>query len=367
MTCMNGNQDNLEGPAPLPGEPSPNQNWTPPQLSETPPQAAPAPLSVPPPPTPSFEPSNPSGVGAPPPPDIGIRTMASDLSSLKSSGGLEPKAKTFRPEDFSTEAIFQPKEDGSELGVNQRSGSHKSLYIILGVVGFVIVAGLVIYFFVWPLINPPVSTAPVVDNNPPVVTEPITPAAIIHKSFFTTPAALVVPMNLSNLNLAEVSSALNAAAIGISQGSLAEINLTVNSVSPESSDFLSTVFPQLDKAILASNFERDFTVFVYRDANGSWPGYIFKISDTGVMDRVATPFKAIVESSTDLGSLFLTDVGKQAGNFKDGLKVGESTARYVSFATTGASFNYGWFGNYLVVSTSFNGFKESLKVLGLSS
>src|SRR3989344_6998305 len=364
---MNGNQDNLQGPAPLPGEPSPNQNWTPQQPSQTPPPIPPTPPPAPSPSIPSFEPPKPSGVGAPPPPDIGIRTMASDLSSLKSSGGLEPKAKTFRPEDFSTEAVFKPSEGDSEQNMNQPSGSHKPLYIVFGIIGFVIIAGLVIYFFVWPLIKSPVSPAPVVDDNPPVVTEPITPAAIVHKSFFTTPAASVVPMNLSNLNLAEVSSALNAAAIGISQSSLAEINLTANSVVPESSDFLSTVFPQLDKTILASNFERDFTVFVYRDGNGSWPGYVFKISDTGVMDRVATPFKAIVESSTNLGDLFLTDVGKQAGDFKDGLKAGESTARYVSFATTGASFNYGWFGNYLIVSTSFNGFKESLKALGLSS
>lgn len=365
---MNGNQDNLEGPAQLPSEPSLNQNPTPSQPPQAAPFVPPTPIipsstSVPP-----FSASKSPSVGAPPPPDIGIRTMASDLSSLKSSGGLEPKAKTFRPEDFSTEAIFQPAEGGAESETSQTSASHKPLYIILGIVGFVIIASLVIYFFIWPLIKSPTNTTPTVDNNPPANNNPTTPGTLVHKSFFTASIASTISANLSNLNLTEISTALNAVAPGIGQSSLAEITLTVNNTVPESPDFLSTVFPQLDKTVVASNLEKDFTAFIYRDANGSWPGYVFKLSETGAVGSISEPIKTSIESSTSLSGLFLVNPGKQGpAGFKDGLKVGGSTARYVSFASTGASLNYGWFGNYLIISTSFNGFKESLKALGLSS
>jgi len=293
--------------------------------------------------------------------------MASDLDSLKSSGGMGATPKTFKPEDFSQEPVFEPTSSGEKPEEVPHTSGERKIYITLGIAGFVVLAGLVIYFFVWPLIFPTETTTSTnggpVDETPTGTT---TSEPIIHQSLFVTPAASVVPTNLNNLNMIEVNSGFNSAAIGMPLQAVSEVNLTVNNLTPDSSDLLATLFPQLNKIFLVDNFERDSTVYVYKDSNGSWPGYIFRLKSQIPPADVIAAMEA-VELSNTLGDLFLTPVGEQdAAGFKDGLQTGGNTARYLSYGTPGASLNYGWFNNYFVVSTSFNGFKEALKLLGSS-
>ena len=75
-----------------------------------------------------------------------------------------------------------------------------------------------------------------------------------------------------------------------------------------------------------------------------------------------------IEGSTSLGRLYLNPPGTQGeGGFSDGLvtlKNGDTIdTRYVPFSGEGASLNYGWIANYLVISTSFSGMKQALEML----
>ena len=239
----------------------------------------------------------------------------------------------------------------------------RSVFIILGVVGFVIVAGLVVYFFIMPLIFP-LEEAPIVET-PPVETPPVEVEVppLIHQSYFVSPAASTIAMNLNNLNLAEVDSALNASSTGMERETVREVTFTVSGNVPEAANFLSIAFPELNRDFLTASFERDFTTFLYRDVNGSWPGYIFRLKPNSSLEQVVSAVKSI-EVSQNIPELYLSDITPSSAGFKDGLKVGDTNARYLAMNAPGASFNYAWFNNHLVVGTSFNGFREALKLLG---
>ena len=112
---------------------------------------------------------------------------------------------------------------------------------------------------------------------------------------------------------------------------------------------------------LADHFSPDPTVFAYRDKNGIWPGYVFKLKP-GENWLFVKNDAAQLEGSSAIESFFIASPGnKIAGGFKDVLLGGEP-ARSVLF-TSGASFVYGWSGGYLIVSTSGDGFTEALKRL----
>jgi hypothetical protein len=69
-----------------------------------------------------------------------------------------------------------------------------------------------------------------------------------------------------------------------------------------------------------------------------------------------------IESTADLANFYLTDPGS-FGAFKDG-KLSTYPTRY-SVSTNKDAFNYGFFGNYLVLSSSYNGLKSAVANLGL--
>lgn len=396
---MNDNQDNLQGPASLPN----NNQYQPP----VPPIGVPSNPGVPPPPPPTspvmpnpispvapnapasqFSPITPnisstppnfsartsSAVPPPPAPDIGIRTMASDLSSLKSTGGLEAKPNTFKPADFANVPVFRPSGTASAPGTAATAvPAHRSrLSMIIAIsIAFIIVAGLVVYFFILPLISPaknntttPITATTPTEQAPPVASTPVVTPQLTHQTFFITAPTSTSAVNLTTLTLGEIQTAFTAILSGVQPKTLTEINLNLNNSPVDATAFMAVAFPELDQAVIGANFYKDMTTFVYKDANGSWPGYIFKLKDPASLANVSTAVKGI-ESSNNLPNLFLTSPGAVKVGFKDGLTVGTTKARYITYTATGASINYVWFNNYLVVSTSFNGFKEALRLLGL--
>ncbi len=325
---------------------------------------------------PNFSARTSSAVPPPPAPDIGIRTMASDLSSLKSTGGLEAKPATFQPADFANTPVFRPSKatpaSGAAVATEPAHRSRLSMIIAVSI-AFIIVAGLVIYFFILPLISPaknntppPTTTSTTTEQTPPAVSTPVATPQLTHQTFFITAPASTSAVNLTTLTLGEIQTTFTAALSGVQPKTLTEINLNLNNSPVDATAFMAVVFPELDQTVVGANFDKDMTTFVYKDANGSWPGYIFKLKDPASLANVSTAVKGI-ESSSNLQNLFLISPGAVKVGFKDGLTVGATKARYITYTANGASINYAWFNNYLVVSTSFNGFKEALKLLGLSS
>lgn len=233
----------------------------------------------------------------------------------------------------------------------------------------VILGGLLVYFFAWPLIfstnNAPASVtnnAPI-EQTPPVTSTPASTPQLTHQSFFINPASTST-VNLITLTLDEIRAAFIAAVAGVQPQTLTEINLNLNGSPVDATAFMVVAFPELDQAMIGANFDKDMTTYIYKDTKGSRPGYIFKLKDSADFAAVSVAIKGI-ESSANLPNLFLTPPGAPVGVFKDGITVGSSKARFLNYGSTGSSFNYAWFNNYLVIGTSFTGFKEALKLLGL--
>lgn len=300
------------------------------------------------------------GPPPPPPPQIDIRTMASDAESLKSTGGLGTEPKTFSPADLAKEPIFT-SEIASPAGTTRASGvSSKKMGLVAGAAAILVLVGAVGYFFIWPLLSN--KEAPqVTEVAPPAPLLPVnpTPPAPISQGFFIKPAAGIKEVNLSVLTLAELSSALKTkTGEPVAAGAVKEIILKVNGTSATSSALLNVLLPGTG---LESMLEPGVTSFIYYDAKGAWPGYAFKLK-SGTDPAFTATSTVKIEQSTNLAALYLTGPGTASKNgFKSGSVAGVNT-RYLSFSN-GASLNYGWFDNYLVISTSFDGFKKAVELL----
>ncbi|MEK9194409.1 MAG: hypothetical protein AAB884_01215, partial [Patescibacteria group bacterium] len=124
--------------------------------------------------------------------------------------------------------------------------------------------------------------------------------------------------------------------------------------------------PNYSFAAPGRDFEIDFTFFTYANNQGTWPGFVAKLNNTNLfgdinLAEVQKEISSHFEQSTSLTNLFLVDPGKP-GSWQSGNVSGVAN-RYLSFSQSGASLNYGWIGNVLVISASYDGFKEVVRRL----
>lgn len=367
---MNGNTP-PQGPAPFREEPPrPYSPPTPP----APPITPTAPPGMTPPPPPSYNPPSPQAVPPPPPPEVGVRTLASDVSQMRQSGGMQPQPKTFRPEDLGGAPVFKPREPAAPGGLPKKPAPTRMILIIGGAVAFLLIAAAVFYLFVRPILSPseevlPAETTPPAVETPPpaqspptVETPPAPPTlALTHKSLFNPAPQLTGTVAPEKLGLVDLTSAIqkvtsDAQAVG------AVKELVLASATLGSGEVFNVLLPDLDKNFSDANLEKDFTAFAYYDVNGVWPGYVFQLKSGSDLTAAKSGF-AGMEASKNLTNFYLVNPGTPAA-FKDGAPISGNTVRYLSYSKAGASFNYGWLGNYLVLSTSYSGFKEASKLLG---
>lgn len=377
---MNGDEK-LQGPAPLPDSNNLNQAANQRQAGSgapssggpsmpspahdlpQPPSSRYTPPPPPPPPPPRPAATAPGAPPSPPAPEIDIRTMASDAQSLKSTGGIGTEPKVFRPSDFATGG--QVQKPG--VGVIEHSRGAKKRIVAIVVAAAIVLGGVAaaVYFLILPLFAP--EPAPIVVAEPPVSEPGQTEAPVSseqavfeHQSFFVNPPDIVQTIQLPSVTQAQILAGLQAnLAEGAADGTVQEVAFTVEGNPLSSAGILDTLFAD---AGLSTLFENDFTAFVYYDENGAWPGYIFRLPEGSDATSVAAAVRTAIEGA-GLGSLYLADPGDpDAAGFRDGTVNGIAT-RYRPYSQPGASFNYGWDGNYLVLSTSFAGFKAAVGLL----
>ena len=284
--------------------------------------------------------------------------MASDRESLQRSGGLGTEPKTFSPADLSKEPVFNA-EITSPAGVVEKGAGGKKIGIAVGAIAILALAGAIGYFLVWPNFSDKEEPQVTKVTPPALLPAEPTPPAPTSQSFFTKSAASTKEVNLSVLTLAELSLALKTkSGESVATGTVKEVILKVNNTSATSSALLSVLVPGTG---LESMLESGATSFIYYDTKGAWPGYVFKLK-SGTNPAAAQTSTAKIEQSTSLAALYLASPGTvSTGGFKNG-SAGAIKTRYLSFAS-GASFNYGWVNNYLVISTSFDGFKKAVALL----
>lgn len=343
-----------------------------------------------------------------------IRTMNSDIQSLQETGGQTVKPYTPNPSTPSpssppsssqtlssekpAETVFQPPT--VEVGPPPPSGptpptteakkptlpnqSHKKGFLF-GLITLLAVIGLggIAYFYVYPNYilprlggtsemapptTPPIESPTVPPVEVPAAEPPIpqqeestsTPI-VVHNSLFKIAADVTQEISLNTINLENLKSALNLSTTSAStikelilknaEGEFLKFGQVMNLVLPDIfNDELNNLFE-----------ENDFTVFVYGDSRDNWLGFIGKIKNAADLET-AKQKVALLETSANLKNIFNQDPGT-GQDWKSGQTNNGVANRYIVFTQKGAALNYGWLNNYLIISASYDGFKEALKRL----
>lgn len=297
-------------------------------------------------------------------PEVNIRSLESDTSSLKSSGGISPSPRTIRleelgkgPTSFTPETISQLSggvESGGGVGRNFRG-----IFKILGSLVFVIGLGFVGYYIIYPLLFPAQSPIVPIVNTEPIINEI---ERVSHQSIFVTSPAYRADLILGNLSIQDVITTLQGeSANSIPSGSLKELSLSDAEGQLAFSKFISTMAPTINPNDVAVVVEDDFTGFLYYNDRGVWPGYVVKLRSGALVSDAESILSAL--EGSDIRSFYISEPGISEG-FKTGPYKG-SPIRYASFSTPGASFNYGIIGDYAIFSSSFDGIKAATEYLGL--
>lgn len=327
-----------------------------------------------------------SPLATPPAPSIDMRTMSSDVKSIEESGGGVPRpyvppppmpGSSPKPETPKEESFAPPGIATAEMPPTPPAsfptatgGTPKSKKTLFGVVVIVLlIAGFaaVGYYFVYPYLfaNAPVTPAPTPETplptppvNPPAPTsETPPPQGITHISFFKTAADTVQTPTLATLEPGGLGILFSTAAVP----TLTEVIFRGSDGNVLSfSQIVSMLAPTTFTADVTKSFEDDATFFTYANGKGTWLGIIAKAKPDAALGTLETNV-AKIEQSSEVNNFFLTNPGTP-GVWKDGTTSGV-TSRYITFSLAGAGFNYGWSGNFLVVSGSYDGFKEALKRL----
>ena len=331
--------------------------------------------------------SEPQPIPPPPSPagDLGIRTMSGDVNSLGASGGLGAEPRTFRPKDLLIdEPVFSPQipQTPQMPPPSQGKNHSKALFISIGAVtGLVIVGGLAYFFLFRGTFEPVPTTPPVVVVLPPVEppVEPVPPAPVEpppappfqHQSLFSQSSGVASSsVSLNNLALADI----NAGIVSVFSAEakvpvLKEIIFSFSGNQLTSSQFLNAVIPTLNMAFLEAKLDKDFTAFGYKDKDGVWPGYVFRINPESPATGNKSEIFSLLEQNS--AKFYVAGPGApKATDFKTGAKFSPNIRdiRYLQYSAAGASFNIAWAQvngvDYAVVSTSFSGIKEAFRLLG---
>ncbi len=327
----------------------------------------------------------------PPPPSVKVRTMDSDYKSMNESGGqppvpekvivppTDPNVKFSNFNAPSQEPTFKPAQKSSSVqpSVPLTNIAKKKSPVVLIIIFLVIIALGVggyfgySYFFAQPSqpaaapASFPATSLPAPAVVPTSTSAPATTTipALIHKSFFKIPASQNIQVSFSladgilGLKTALVTAIPSNATSGIYEVALSD--KSGNALS--ASDVLPIITSSMSSSSITAGFQPDFTLFLYKDNQGVWPGYILSANSTSSMSA-AQALAVKLESTTDLANFYLADPGS-FGVFKDG-KLGTYSTRYAVSANKDA-LNYGFFGNYLIISDSYNGLKAAVANLGL--
>lgn len=296
----------------------------------------------------------------PPGPEVRIRSLQTDADSLAASGGASAEAKTIRLEELDNEPSAFAAETVAQLPEEADEAPRARMLLVIGAsIAGVVVLGLIGYYLVYPIFFFTV-LAPVAVKEP-TPTAPL-PEILPHVSLFATPLPSQAQLDLPSVTPNEIRAAVarettNHPAPHV----MDELAIFTNGSQVPFADFVSALAPELSAATVKNLVADDFSGFAYFDNNGHWPGYVAMLRPEALPSEAQSVFAQM--ESANLATFYIEDPGAK-GEFKSGQVNGVPT-RYSVFSAPGASFNYGIFGNYLVISTSFDGLKAILPFLGL--
>ena len=322
-----------------------------------------------------------------PPPKVAqyeVRTLASDVESLKASGGLETTAQTFIPTGttgiagatgalgisgtgtFNPTAVAPGEEvfNPATVAPVKKKNSKKAIFIILGII-ILATIGITGFMFIRPLLITPVVTPEIIPPAPIVEEAPITTAPA-RTSFFITPANFSATWTIVSTELAEIRNALRSPEEEeVQDGAITEIIIKQDSNDIVFHNFLTAMLPNKNPAGITASFEDNFTLFVHRSGTNDLPGFIAK-GRPEITPETMSSLSTALEASPNLKNFYAVNPGVMSA-FRAGSIAG-NPIRYASFAA-GFTFNYGWFKddtgiNYLVVASSHRGMTRAIELAG---
>jgi len=358
------------------------------------------------------------------PQSINFRTQSSDIKSMSQSGGGRPEPYTLenapikpnstKEEPRKAEATFKPPQIPStsstpptppaSMGVSpaQAEPPHSSSKRIFGIIiGLIVLIGLafvgyaVVYpvFFeraapssenaidvgdannnsptdVFPAINQGTDPDPLGENasSDLSVSNEVEASALesgdeLVSSVFLSPPSYESSISLDSLSYENIIAALNSEKDNFTTG--AEIKLSLNDKKVTARELVNTLYPGLLSDNVLSSLGA-YSLFLFKDQNGSWPGLAIQLNGSNSVSSFAPLFQADFEKipPSTLPRLYLSNPGAAGSSWAQG-KTQDVANRYFVFGTgnTAVSLNYGWFGETLLISSSYDGFKKALEYL----
>jgi hypothetical protein len=300
-----------------------------------------------------------------------IRTMRGDLgASPVQTIPTIPEKPLFDAD----EPAFSPNTS-NQLGsvdalIAAEGGKRKTLWA-LGIAGGVIVLGLVGYFGVYPLLSGVNDQAENTEAAPIAPIEPVKPIAPIEPvapaytgPFINEPAARVTLTTTGPLSRGVITAAL-AAQAQIAKEGMTEILLRTESGAVSFSSLIAAILPALTEQKNTNTlFEEGMTAFIYKDSQGVWPGYVATLKPSFTAEGLRAWFTSLEKAPVT--EFFLISPGT-LNPFKEGMVSGKYPDRYAPGKTAGSSFSYLMLPaqNKVIISTSFEGLKEALRLMGL--
>ena len=303
----------------------------------------------------------------PPPSEVTVRTLESDIASMGASGGVSPKP---RPVKFShkidqeeSARVTAGVATGAPMGTVPQATPAMDFFsskIFLALSLFVLLAVVFLagYYVIYPLLNP----APA-----PVQQKAAAPAGTVetleHKSFFTQPVdgIFTLDASLPVQGMQADRDKVNALVGGLT-GNFFELEPEDSLSQPVfASDFFTLIGANILKTdFLNANFEKDFTMFLYKDKSALLAGYILKLKTGETPILLKNDVMELENASSSWANLFVMQTGTPAQQFRDDLLSGQPV-RVLDFSNPSSTLAYGWFLNkYLIISTSLDGMKDAV-------
>ena len=297
--------------------------------------------------------------------DVKIRTMNSDLQSMGLGGGFpqmniqQMPTVDLNPAPRVQEVVNPPSS----------SGSRKIIYIILSIVGVAIL--FILGFFLPKLLlgDQPAPTPPVNQAGNATTTAtstpqtpPVKPTTFTHSTFFKVGTGSVTTIPLSNSSAENVSATISQQTAPIS-ASFSETAFTKDGSPITWKEFINLYgWNFLPETFFTENFKDDFTSFVYKDAMGTFPGYIVQLKPDASIVLLRSQLLKIESDPTAVAKVFLSSPSNPEVSFKDS-QISNQPVRTLKFGS-GEIFYYGWFNNeYLVFGTSEEGIRQAFSKL----
>lgn len=305
-----------------------------------------------------------------PPAEVFIRTLESDLRSLRESGGARPKAERI---------VLSPNapEERQPRFTWFTSKNIEVRWLFIAAMAAIALVGILVYgffHFSLPALKKPLpvsvqnaeelqkeAEAPVASTSPGIAS-PSRRAGIFRKTPDQTLSFIAASTIQSIDDLKTPVQRFKE-----SLGTLKTASSSLIQIFPTDSEgtalSLSQTFSLLDFGVLnpsflSQHFETQFGMFVYKNGRGWWPGYILALRPGENWLFLKEEVGAFEESSK-LSNFYLDSPGGVKSGFRD-MQVGDVTARVLEWTAPDSKFIYGWFRGYLILSTSQAGLEAVL-------